>query len=200
MAGQVLGNAGGRSLHAGLALVPAGRTDFAVLFGELQRVDHAQHFVDVAAERQVVDHLVADDALLVDQEGAAEGDAGGAELDVVGAADFMLDVSDQRVLDLADATVVDRGVLPRGVGELRVDRDADDFDAALLELVQAVIEGDQFRRADEGEVQRVEENDDILAGGFLGERVGADLVVAQDGLSGEVGGLLADENGHGVSP
>jgi hypothetical protein len=137
-----------------------------VLFGELQGIDHAQHFVDVAAERQVIDHLVANDAVLVDQEGAAEGDAGGFELDVVGAADLVLDVGDQRVLHLADATVVDRGVLPGEVGELRVDRDADDFDAALLELVQAVIEGDQFGRADEGEVKRVEKDHRVLALGF----------------------------------
>jgi hypothetical protein len=151
------------------ALVPAGRADFAVLLGKLQGVDHAQHFVDIAAERQVIDHLMADDALLVDQEGAAEGDAGGAELDVVGAADLVLHVGDQRVLHLADTTVVDRRVLPGEVGELRVDRYADDFDAALLELVQAVIEGDQFGRADEREVERVKEDDGVLALGFRGQ-------------------------------
>ena len=50
-----------------------------------------------------------------------------------------------------------RGVLPGQVGELRVDGNADDFDAALLEFFQAMIEGDQFGRADEGEVERVEE-------------------------------------------
>jgi predicted TPR repeat methyltransferase len=43
-----------------------------VLFEELQGVDHAQHFVDVAAERQHVDHLMHDHAGFVDQEGTAQ--------------------------------------------------------------------------------------------------------------------------------
>ena len=116
----------------------------------------------------------------------------GTELNVVGAADLVLHVGDQGVLHLADATVVDRRVLPCEVGELRVDRDADDFDAALLELVQAVIEGDQLGRADEGEIERVKENDRVLALGFRGQREVADFVVAHDGGCGEIGGLLAN--------
>ena len=58
-------------LDRAAALLPVGRADLAVLFEELQGVDHAQGFVDAAAERQVVDHLMADDAFLVDQEQAA---------------------------------------------------------------------------------------------------------------------------------
>jgi hypothetical protein len=170
-----------------------------VLFGELQGINHAQHFVDVAAERQVIDHLMANGAVLVDQEGAAEGNAGGAELDVVGAADFVLDVGDQRVLHLADAAVVDRGVLPREVGELRVDRDADDFDAALLEFVQTVIEGDQFGRADEGEVERIEKDHHVLAL-VVRELQRLHFIVAKDCGCVEIGRLFADENSHVVSP
>ena len=49
---------------------------------ELQGFDHPQGFLDAAAERQIVDDLVADDAALVDQEQPAEGDAAG-EQDVV---------------------------------------------------------------------------------------------------------------------
>src|SRR6185369_16967413 len=102
----------------------------------------------------------------------------------------------QRVADLADAAVLDRGVLPGQVGELGVDRDADDFDAALLEFFQAMIEGDQFRRADKGEVQRVEEQDNRLAL-ELGELQFLDFVVAKNGGGGEIRGLFANENGHG---
>lgn len=121
----------------------AGQTSPCVL-GELQCIDHTQHFIDIATERQVIDDLMANDALLIDQEGAAEGDAGRTELDVIHAADLVLHIGDQRVLNLTDAAVVDRGVLPREVGELRIDRYADDLDAALLKLGQAVVERDQF--------------------------------------------------------
>jgi hypothetical protein len=81
------------------------------------------------------------------------------------------------------------------VGELGVDRDADDFDAALLEFVQAVIEGDQLGRADEGEVERVEKQNNILAL-EIGQLQRLDFIVAINGGCGEIGGLLANENGH----
>ena len=112
----------------------------------------------------------------------------------------MLDVSDQRILDLANAAVVHRRVLPSEVSELGVDRDADHFNAALLEFVKAVIEGDQFGRANEGEVERVKEDYRILALDFLGQGKGANFIVAHDGVCGEVRGLLANENSHVISP
>ena len=68
-----------------------------MLLGELQGVDHAQHLVDVAAQGQVVDHLVAHVAGLIDEEGAAEGDLGFRVLHVVGLADAVVDVGHQRV-------------------------------------------------------------------------------------------------------
>ena len=127
---QILGNASGGGFHAGFSFVPSGRADFAVLFGELEGVDHSQHFVNVAAERQIVNDLVTNHTLLVDQEGATEGYPGSPEFNVVGLADFVFDVGDQRVFDLADTAVIDRSVLPCQMGELLVDRNADDLDAA----------------------------------------------------------------------
>jgi hypothetical protein len=42
----------------------------------LQRVEHAQHFLRVAADRQVVDRGEADDAVRIDDEGRAQRHAG----------------------------------------------------------------------------------------------------------------------------
>ena len=75
-----------------------------------------------------------------------------------------------------------------------------DVDAALLEVGQPVIEGDQFGRADEGEVERIKKDNGVLALGFCRERLLLHFVVAHHGGCGEIGGLLADENGHGISP
>ncbi len=52
------------------AFLPLSRAHFAVLFVELQGINHAQHLVDVATQRQIVDNLVTNDTVLVDQEGA----------------------------------------------------------------------------------------------------------------------------------
>ena len=46
-----------------------------MLFVELQRVNQTQHFVDVTAQRQVVNHLVTNNAVGVDQEGTTQGNA-----------------------------------------------------------------------------------------------------------------------------
>ena len=175
-----------------------------MLFGELQRVNHAQHFVDVAAQRQVVHHLVLHHAGAVDQERAAESDAA-IGFNVEGLAQFVLDIGHQGVANLADAALFHRGVAPCGVGELAVDGHADHFHVLGFEVGQTVVESDQFGRAHEGEVQRVEEYYRVFAGGSLLEGVVVnDLTIAQHGGEGfraiEEGGLFANEYGHCGSP
>ena len=56
------------------AFLPVGRADFAVLFEELEGLDHSESFVDRAPQGQIVDDLVADDPFLVDQEQASQVD------------------------------------------------------------------------------------------------------------------------------
>jgi len=109
------------------------------------------------------------------------------------------DVGGQRVLDLADAAIVDSRVAPGVVGEVRIDRHADHFHVAGLEVRDAVIESDQLGRADEGEVQRVEEHQGVLAlGGGAEAVVLDDGTIGEDGGNGEIRGGLANENGHGA--
>jgi hypothetical protein len=119
---------------------------------------------------------------------------------VVGLGDLVLDVGHQRVLDRADPAVVDRGVLPGEVGVLRVDRHADDLDAALLELPEPVVEGEQLRGADKGEIQRVEEQHRVLVLDHGRQRDLLDLVAPQHRAGGEIRRLLPDEHSHDDSP
>ena len=65
-----------RRLDRPRTLVPVGGADFAVGFDELQGLDHSQGFIHAPAQRQVVDDLMPDDAGLVDQEQAPQGDSG----------------------------------------------------------------------------------------------------------------------------
>src|SRR5512137_1689431 len=80
---EVARHAGRAFLHPRLAPGPAGGAYLPVLLEELQGVHHAQHLVDVPSQREIVDDLVAHDALLVDEERSAEGPAAG-RLHVVG--------------------------------------------------------------------------------------------------------------------
>jgi len=60
--------------HGVLAFLPVHGADFAVFFEVLKGIDDAEALFDGAAERHVVDYLVADDAIEVDEEEATVGD------------------------------------------------------------------------------------------------------------------------------
>ena len=62
-------------LHGIFAGPPVCRTDIAVFFKKLQRIDNPQCFVNISAEGQIVYQLVPDDSIPVYQKKAAQGDA-----------------------------------------------------------------------------------------------------------------------------
>ena len=196
MLGQVLGDAVGVGLHAGLALVPSGGANLAMLLGELQGVDQAQGLVDVAAQRQVIDMRRLHHAVLVDHEGAAQRHAAGQQ-DAVGLGDVLGQVGHHGELHVAQAALLHRGVLPRQMGEVGIDADGDDLGVALGEGLDAMVVGQDLRRADEGEVQRIEEHDAVGTGEIrLQVERPVDLVVGHDCGRGKVGGGLGDQRGR----
>ncbi len=87
---------------------------------------------------------MAHDARLINQEGAAQGDALVRMLNAVGFLHFAFDIRHHRILHRPDAAFLHRGITPGVVDKFRVKRDADHFDAALLKLFVAFIEGDQL--------------------------------------------------------
>src|SRR3990167_1203501 len=197
---QVLGNAFWRSGHALVALLPVGWANFAMLFGELQGIDQTQQLIHIATQRQVIDDLRANNAFGIDQEGTAEGHTIGV-LDVIGLADGMVDIGRQGVLDWADAALVHRGVTPGIVGKVRIDGNADHFDITRLELGNAVIQRNQFGRADKGEVQRVEKNQAVFALDRRGQAKAVDdFAIAQHRCNVKIRGLLTYEYAHSRSP
>lgn len=50
LGGKITGYAISRGLHAFLAFLPTGRAHFAMLFGVLQGIHHAQHFIHIATQ------------------------------------------------------------------------------------------------------------------------------------------------------
>ncbi|RWW90941.1 hypothetical protein BHE74_00001304 [Ensete ventricosum] len=198
--GQVSRNAFWRSVHAFVAFFPVGRANFAVLFVELQGVDQADQLFHVTAQWQVVNDLGANNAFVVDQECATERHAAFG-LNVVGLGDVVLQVGSHGVFDFADAAIIDGSVAPGVVGEMGVDGNGNHFNVTRLEIVHAVVQGDQLRRADEGEVQRVEEHQAVFAfDGFRQFEAVYDFAIAEDGRYVEIRGLFADEYAHWVSP
>lgn len=158
--GEVLQAALGVSLHGLATGLPASGADLAVLVGELEGLDQTQGLVDVSAHGQVVDGDLAQDALGVDDEQATQRDALILNQDTVVARDLEVLVGNQRQLQvLAQATLLAGALTPRKVGEVAVGGDAQHGGVELLELGEGIVEGEDLRGADKGEVHGVEQED-----------------------------------------
>jgi hypothetical protein len=170
VAAVVLLDALGGSLDGVHAGVPVGGADLAVLVGELEGIDETEGLVDAAADGQVVDGDLPQDAVRVDEEQAAQGNALLLDQDAVVLADGVVLVRQQRDVDLAQAALLLRRVGPCEQRVLRVGRGEDDARAARFKVGSAVAEGEDLGWAHEGPGHRDEAKDQpLLVGGVLGE-------------------------------
>ena len=134
---------------------------------------------------------MTDDALFVDDEEPAEGN-GFVDQDAVVARDLLREVGDHRIAELADAALAALGLLPGEMAVLRIDRDGDELRVEFFEFPDCVVECDEFGRADERKVHRVEEQYDVSAAQRRKlERL--DRIVRHDGICPEVGSEFGDE-------
>lgn len=153
-----------------------GRADKVwVLVVELEGLDQAESLIDAgcqgqrglpAANREIVDSDLTEGSLGVDDEEAAEGDAGISailEEDLVVPGHLLLQIGDKRNVRLAKTALVAGALSPGQVGMLVVDRDGNNLSANGTELRQAIIEGNDLCGANEGEVSGVEEENKVFA-------------------------------------
>jgi len=187
--GEILLASLGIFQHCFITRCPVGRTDFIRIgFNVLVGLKNTKRLVDVASNRSLVDRHVHHHPLGVDDEQAAIRLAVFVE-DVVSGADLTLEVGDERIVDIADTTLVARGLDPGQVAVLAVDGDSKNFGVLAGEVCDPVAEGRDLRGADEGEVQGVEEQHDVLAP-VLGQADFLELLIHHSG-GGEIGGHLA---------
>jgi hypothetical protein len=170
VAAVVLLNALGGGLDGVHTRVPVGGADLAVLVGELEGIDETEGLVDAAADGQVVDGDLPQDAVRVDEEQAAQGNALLLDQDAVVLADGVVLVRQQRDVDLAQAALLLRCVGPCEQRVLRVGRGEDDARAARFKVGSSVAEGEDLGWAHEGPGHGDEAKDQpLLVGGVLGE-------------------------------
>lgn len=153
-------------LHGLASRSPLGRADFTVNVSVLESLDKSQDFVDVSANRQVVVGGVSEDALAVDDESGSGSDTGIRALGdegAVDAGDGLGVVCDQRQVDVAKSALVSCLLGVGVVREQRVSRSAQQHAVVLLELGVSIGEGQDLSWAHESEVQRVEEEHNVLA-------------------------------------
>lgn len=191
--------------EAAFTLLPVDRANFAVLLEMLQRVDEADRFGHRAAQRHVIDEHVPHCAFLVDEEETAirhefafSGEIARrihrvvAGQNAVALRDGLIDVGHDGVIHALDAALLARRLEPCPVRKFGVRGAADDGHIALLELSQLFLKAVQFSRADEGEIFRVKEKEDVFLPLELFEGEILDDGLSLDGLGVENGCVLTD--------
>ena len=154
----------------------------------------------------MVDGLVLNNAFFVNQKQRAVGDevVGGREQTVlivvilagehvVIGGDGLVRVAHKRIGDARHAAFVLRDFQEGQMRFNRIGRATHDDRIALLKLGQLVLKGDELRRAQGGEVLRVEEQDNVLLADVVREREVGDDFPVDDGFRGEGGGRAGDE-------
>src|SRR5882757_6417284 len=127
----------------------------------LQCVEHAQHFLRVAADREVVHRHEADDTLGIDDEGGAQAHAFALVEDAQRLGKLALEVGQHRERQGLQVGMV---LAPRQMHELRIGRGAVEHRVAIVEFAIELAEGGDLGRTDEGEILRPEEHDLPFAG------------------------------------
>ena len=177
---SVLGKELGYSFMGGikclLAFFPVGRADLAVFAYELHGIHHAQGFVHRTPDRQVVDQFVAYDAVFVDQEQTPVGyhrGMGGLQVSLgivlvftgqyaEGRCDGFVLVGHDGIGNSSDTALLAGSLQPSPVALLGIGRGGDDLHSARFEFGEFFLKGEELRGADEGEVHRVKEEQDVF--------------------------------------
>jgi len=126
----------------------------------LESFKDAESFFDRSADVEGVHYLILQYAIGIDDKETAEGDAFVFEQYTVVTADVFGDVRGEYVFDGAETTLIVRGIDPGSVAVYRVGRNSEDFGTGLGYFIVFVAEGLEFGRADEGEVQWIEEQNE----------------------------------------
>ncbi len=116
----------------------------------LKSLHQSQGLINGSTHRQVVDGNLAQGALVVDDEEAAQGDARLLQVDPVVLADGGALVRQQGNLQRPQAALLSRGVDPGEVGVVRVGARGDQLGVDLGEIGRPLAEADDLGGTDEG--------------------------------------------------
>ncbi len=120
MGSEICGHTLSRRFHSLVAFFPVGGADIPIFFGKLQGMENPQGLIDTSSERQIVYHLMADNALTIDEKEPAQ-----CYTDVkqyfIGFGNRLVEVGNQRILNITDAAVINFGLFPCQVSSIRLD-------------------------------------------------------------------------------
>src|SRR3954454_8772604 len=115
--------------------------------------------------------------------------------------DFSPYISHQRNGDGSDTTFIYWSISPGIVGELRIDRDANDLYITFAKLFYPMRMSENFRGAYKGKIQRIKKQHGVFSGdsGAKVKRV-INCSVGHNSGFGKIGGEMRDKYSHKSSP
>src|SRR5690606_17469821 len=119
MAAEILSNTFRTRFHAGITTLPTCRAYFTLLFKETQRIDHTYHFIDITAERQIIDDLMTNDPLPIDQERTTQRNMVGMA-NAISIHHFATQIGNQCDIDRPNPTFRYRRITPSIMREMRI--------------------------------------------------------------------------------
>lgn len=179
------------SLHGLLSGFPLSRADFTEDISVLEGLDQSEVFINISADWGVVDGKVSEDTLIIDDVGGSEGDTFAGDEAAIRSRDILSDISNEGDLHFTKTSFISGLLAPFHMGEFGVNGDTQDFAVKFLEFAREFRELDDFSGANEGEVQRIEEEDDVLAS-VVGELDLLEALSVDVSVSFEIGSLGED--------
>jgi len=165
-----------------------------VLLNKLEGLDKADDFLDGAADWEIVDGNLSQDAPGVNDEKSTESDTLSLDENTIIGGDLVGGVGDERELEVGTKATLVTGLSgPSIVRVLRVSRDGENGGVELLELRESVVEGKDLSGADKSEVHRVEEEDNPLTK-ILSQRDILEQAINDSGAGEGRCGLLNDRD------
>jgi hypothetical protein len=144
---------------------PVSRADLTVLVVELEGLDKTQNFFDVTANGGLVHGDLTESLVLVvaNNEQTSQSVTSVLVQNTVGLRNLVVDVSEERVVNTTETTLLARSVDPSSVSVRRINGDTNNFGTNLAELFSLLAESNNFGGADESEVKRIEVENEVLA-------------------------------------
>lgn len=126
----------------------------------LEGFKNAEGFIYRAADVQTMNYLILENTIGIDDEEAAQSDALVFQKNAEIAADIFGDVGSENVFDGAEAAIFVSSIDPGAVAVNAVYRYGEDFSIGFFEFFMLLRESLQFGRANEGEIERIEEENE----------------------------------------
>jgi hypothetical protein len=185
-------------LHGLLARFPLSRADFTKDISVLESLDGSQNFINVSTNGSIVHGDMSEDTLIIDDVGSSEGDTSTGDEAAVGIGDVLGDIGNEGDLHFTETAFISGLLAPFSMGELGVDGDTEDFTVVLSEFFSLVGELEDFSGADEGEIEGIEEKDDVLSS-VVGKLDLFEALAVDVGIGFEVRGFGEDSGDSGLN-